>query len=687
MSSPIPVPDEHILRRHFVAVATSSYDEYDDLPVQAEVEQLQRWLTDRDRLGGRAFEVGSPKVGLDPGEDEIRAAFRRPARPWTERDAAVVFVTGHGEVADGSHWLVLSDSERADLPGTAVRTADLIRWLHRDGGVSHLLLILDACFAGATAADTVRFDREFPPTWLVLPSAARDGTAAVGALTAAIARAVEEMRDPLYIKHGQQHRPYFLVSEFVDTVRAHLRAANPGQELVPLGYRGAMNAEHVCLPNPHYTAPEVVATQPQRHELALPKTDLATHWAPRQAGTDAGGRWLFTGRASLMRELITHAAPDPAAPSTTLLVTGGAGSGKSAVLARLVTLSDPDFVAAWADRVAEIPDSLRPPVGAVDVAVLATGKYPHEVITQIAAAIDAAADVDPSQASSTTDLTARVEVCRTRLAACAEAGRGTVIVVDALDEATDPLGVAGALTQLTRGHGVQLIIGVRSPSGPADPLAGSGPQGPLADRVEHLTTAQRLRVDEDPWWRQDDVRDYTASFLRHTPASPYQDPAQHDLADQLAETIAARVGRSFLIARLAANALTQRDHLVNPKDPVWLATLDDDVVTTFRADLERVYPDPTDRLAAVELLRAVAFAYGRGLPWGDVWPAVANAVADRHHKFGDRDIAELLASPISAYLTTDIEDDTTVYKLFHDALRGSLRERWRDLLVIQPHND
>jgi hypothetical protein len=172
--------------------------------------------------------------------------------------------------------------------------------------------------------------------------------------------------------------------------------------------------------------------------------------------------------------------------------------------------------------------------------------------------------------------------------------------------------------------------------------------------------------------------------LRHTPGSPYQEPARHKLASPLAEAIAARVGRSFLIARLAANALTQRGHPVDPDDPAWLATLDDDVITAFRADLERVYPDPDDRLAAVELLRAVAFAYGRGLPWGEIWPAVANAVADRTYKFGDRDVAALLASPMSAYLVTDVEDDTTVYSLFHDALRGTLRERWRDLLLAQP---
>jgi hypothetical protein len=680
MTSSIPACDENVLRRHFVAVATSTYNEYDDLPVQTEVEQLQRWLTDRERLGRRAFEVGSPKVALNPDEDEIRAAFRQPVRPWTERDAAVVFVTGHGEVADGSHWLVLSESERADLPNTAVRTAELIRWLHREGGVQHLLLIIDACFAGAAAVDTVRFDRELPASWLILPSASRDGTAAVGALTAAIAGAVEELRGPMGAKHGT-HRRYFLVSDFVDTVRAHLNRTHPGQVVVPLGYRGVMNAEHVCLPNPHYVEPVTVATQPQRHELALPKPDLATHWAPRHSGTTTvGGRWLFTGRAGLMRVLIAHVVPDSSTPSSTLLVTGGAGSGKSAVLARLVTLSDPDFVASWADRVAEIPDDLRPPAGSVDVAVLATRKYPHEVIGQINAALD----TDGSSTDTVADLNARVEACRAQLDARAAAGRGTVIVVDALDEATDPLGIATAMARLAGGQGVKLVVGVRSPRGRADPLAGSGPQRSLADRVEHLTTAERIRIDEDPWWRQDDVRDYAASFLRHTPGSPYEDPARDDLAERLAEVIATRVGRSFLTARIAANALTQRDHPIDPDDPAWLATLNDDVVTAFRADLERVYPDPADRLAAVQLLRAVAFAYGRGLPWGEIWPAVGNAVADRNHKFGDRDVAALLASPMSAYLVTDIEDDTTVYSLFHDALRRTLRERWRDLLPAQP---
>ncbi|HEY6795680.1 MAG TPA: hypothetical protein VI248_13460 [Kineosporiaceae bacterium] len=51
----------------------------------------------------------------------------------------------------------------------------------------------------------------------------------------------------------------------------------------------------------------------------------------------------------------------------------------------------------------------------------------------------------------------------------------------------------------------------------------------------------------------------------------------------------------------------------------------------------------------------------------------------RHVLRGDSDIADLLASPISGYLTLDQEDGVTIYRLFHDALRTTLRTRWRDL--------
>jgi hypothetical protein len=669
--------DEGVLGRHFVAIATSTYDDerYPCLPVADEIEELSAWLT-AEALKGRRFAPTHDGLAVNPSEDDIRAALKNPARLWTERDAAVVFVTGHGEVAHDTHWLILKDTGGHRLRATALRTADLVGWL-RDSQIEHLLLIIDACFAGAVVKDTIGFDDEFPKTWLVLPSATRKGTAQAGALTGAIRAAVAGLRSGIGAKHGV-HQPFFEVGVFLDVVREHLS----GQDLDPL-YRGQSKALHVCLPNPHYTGTDAVDTQPRRHELALPKRDLDTHWAPRARGAAGEDRWLFTGRADLIRELIATVDRSPTRrtdlPRVTL-VTGGAGSGKSAVLARLVTLADPDFVTAYPAQVADIPTDLRPGVGDVDVAVLASRKYPHEVLGQISEAIGV---VRPEGTRGDADLASRIDACRRVLDARAAAGAWVCVVVDALDEAEDPIGIARMLAQLADSDGLRLLVGVRSLADPADPAApeaASTRGGSLADTVAGLLSARQLRVDADAWWRPEDLRGYAASVLRHALGSPYRDAKNHDRASVLARVIVGSVGRSFLIARLAATALTQRPDLVDPDDAVWRATLTADVVGAFRADLARLYPDPDQRLGAVELLRAVAFAYGRGLPWGEIWPLVANAVADRHGKYGDRDIADLLSSPISAYLTTDQEDDVTVYRLFHDALREALRTRWRDLL-------
>jgi hypothetical protein len=100
--------------------------------------------------------------------------------------------------------------------------------------------------------------------------------------------------------------------------------------------------------------------------------------------------------------------------------------------------------------------------------------------------------------------------------------------------------------------------------------------------------------------------------------------------------------------------------------------------------LHTTLPEPADRQRAIHLLRAVAFACGRGLPWRQIWPRVANAVADDpDHTYGDRDIAWLLHSRLGAYLVTDHEDGITVYRLFHDVLRTTLREQ-ADALLHPP---
>lgn len=324
------------------------------------------------------------------------------------------------------------------------------------------------------------------------------------------------------------------------------------------------------------------------------------------------------------------------------MVTGGAGTGKSAALARLVTLSDPAFRTRYADQVHKVPANLQPPEGAVDAAVLATGKTAHEIIAQLCTALHVPA---PATANATPSLEEWIITWQQWLAT-----RPTLltVVVDALDEANDPQTILTAvLARLDPEHQrVRLIVGVRSPGGDDGTSSDTRtPVLPLADQAERALTAHRIRVDEAPWWHEGDLTGYAARILTTTPNSPYTDTQ----ATSVAQALAAHVGTSFLVTRIAAANLATRPAPVDPADPAWLATVDDGVLGVFRADLHTHRPDPEDRLKAVHLLRAVAFARGRGLPWRRIWPAFANAVADDPDRtYGDTDIADLLASPSAA---------------------------------------
>jgi hypothetical protein len=695
------VPEFDVLRRHFVAIATAEYDDFRPLPgVRSEVDSLRAWLCSAD-LGDRAFAI-SPHlaVGLNPTKSRLREILEdpQPAQIWNHDDAAVVFVTGHGLKADGVHWIILKSTARQALTRTALRTADLVGWL-KETQVGHLLLILDMCQAGAVAEDVARFDVDFPRNWLVLAAVTSDQQARSGALTGAVTGFLQELDSAEGRQYGSQ--PYLQVADFLNAIQDRL----PAQRL-DLIAKGLPNLTFSpCLPNPHYRA-DAAALDPRRRDLALRAEDLSSHWGPKSRGvadtSDAG--WLFTGRTELMRKLITAATGGPG----TVVVTGGAGSGKSTVLARLVTLSDPAFCHQHAERVATIPDDLRPPPRAVDVAVLATGKLPHEVLGQICdALIHPTAIPTPGDSVGTPTLKELLTTWHTWLSDQADP---ITIVVDALDECPQPATlIRDVLAPLSApdgapGPGVRLIVGVRSPGRDASTDSTTEPptteppatalnasRALLADLAVTEMGAERIQVDASPWWRTDDLIEYATEILLTTDPSPYRptDSGDHDVDDpdhreqarQVAKALAARAATSFLVTGIAATALAGRAGRVDPQDKTWLTAVDEGVLGVFRLDLHGRLRTAEERLRAVHLLRAVAFAYGRGLPWRQIWPLVANAVADDPGCYGNEDISWLLDSPLGAYLVTDTEDDVTVYRIFHDALRETLRQRWQQLLT------
>ncbi|MFT3877348.1 MAG: hypothetical protein QM708_13145 [Propioniciclava sp.] len=654
-------------RRDFVAIATSTFSDSSNFGIlegiKDEVAALRDWLCDPS-LGDRAFANTHPHFSNDPPLDEVIQSLGET--DWSEAAAAVVFVSTHGWV-HGKHWLAFHGTNKVKPSTTALGTSHLVEIL-RETDIKHLMLILDTCHAGRIGSD-MSLPKDI--SWIILPSATEDEEAGVGVLSGAIAAFLKELRSPEGAQYGRG--PYLTVGDFVQGIEKHIGEDQFAGALYPT----AQSEPHPCLPNPHYKPSSAALSNPARRDLALLKEDLSTHWGPRARGVTGADEpgWLFSGRRTLMRRLIDFTQDG----SGVLLVTGGAGSGKSAVLSRLVTLSDAAFRDDYAVEVAAVDPDLLPAEGVVDVAVLATGKNALEIFTQVCQAVGAI----PAAATPST-----IAEAKTSWDAWIAARTDPVtIVVDALDEATNPAEVVtGALQPLLAGsrmHPIRLLVGVRCTGGatPADtPRDGHNRQvvALLQATLGADPVQDRVQVDEAPWWDSGDVEEYVASILLGTEDSPY--PDRPDAVDAVARRVTEGAGKSFLVAKLAANQLAARS-VVDPDDTSWQDAIHRGVLGVFREDLHHTLPERHDRERAIHLLRAVAFSYGRGLPWGQIWPVVANAVADDDEiHYGNGDIAWLLSTRMGGYLVTDREDDVTVYRLFHDDLRTNLREHWRELL-------
>src|SRR5262249_11628318 len=126
------------------------------------------------------------------------------------------------------------------------------------------------------------------------------------------------------------------------------------------------------IPNPRYR-PGLVAEIVEERAWRLAQSDDATHFDLAARGIEVGEKgWFFAGRRRLLRELVDWLK---AAEHGVRIVTGPRGAGKSGVMGRLATLSDPNYrqEAIRAGAVKE-GDAAVPPVGAIDVAVHAKGK-------------------------------------------------------------------------------------------------------------------------------------------------------------------------------------------------------------------------------------------------------------------------------------------------------------------------
>lgn len=624
-------------------LATSSYEhpKWPRLDLRSEIDTWTSWLC-ADGLGDRRFARLYAKLAEDPYYRDVVDALADTAE-IRESDAVVLVATGHGTDLGHAHRMVLRNGDPTKPDRTMMRSDQLIGLL-RDTGVEHALVVIDACQAGSVSRAMFDFADDLPKGWVGIATSAAKGISRVQAVTDAVRSFLRPAQGD--DRDGSALQPYLSPRALVDAITDAV-----GDQDVVVFPRHPRDEPHPCLPNPRFVGQHAdqVATAPTRQDMAIRREDLEAHWGPRSRGVQHGDQagWLFTGRAAAMSAVVATARGAPGA----YVVSGGAGCGKSAVLSRLVTLSDPRFRAEYAELVSSLDPAVCPAPGDVTVAVLAQRKTSREVLDQLCAALE----IGPIDGPQVDALRARIAATR------------PTIVVDALDEAANPWELLReVLTPLCVDWShppLRLLVGVRSAAADDD-----SPTRTLSGAYVVALQAQEIRLDSDPYWEPGDLHDYVVEILSTDP-SPYRDRTQ---ATRLAHTVAQLVGRSYLVAQIVARSLASCTAPQDPDDEQWRAMVADGLASVLVEELMSAFDDVEDRDRAVSVLQAAALAFGQGVPWRRTWPTMATALAPPDAVIGDADIHTVLGHRIGGYLVRSLEAGTTVYRPFHDALRQAL---------------
>ncbi|MEV6239509.1 caspase family protein [Lentzea sp. NPDC051838] len=577
------------VRGRFVGIGVGSYEL---------VQPLQHAVSDVRELHAllKGYE-GEPLA--DPTESEIRDHMKALRRTPQDGGALVALWSGHAIPVAGNLRLLARDNDGA-VDGIMLHEFAL--WCAASGA-HQVLIIIDACYSGAQLDEAVR-----------TVAAIQDELLAgqvhwAGVLVSC--SSVETARDGLF---GGQLRKLLRAGPTADE---DARRWSDRTALVDGGAVGTalLNAWDSDIQRPRFM--QYGSAQPMLPNPLYAANTVAKHLLLAARGGDStDNRSWFTGRTAQVDKVVSWVK---CGIPGLRVVTGSPGTGKSAVLGRVVSLSN----AAERDLLLTAGPSFRHADPGPD-------------------SVDAAVHARAMDADRVADLLSRQLVGRGLVPEPDGPRRGAaelvgvvstlpeppVLVIDGLDEARgESFSIATSLLTKLANYAV-VIVSTRQ----AHRVAGGAPL------LTELSAVETLNLDDAD--NETDVREYVLARLGPN--------AAQSTVDELAKL-------PFLTA--------------------WMIT--DQVLADGGADLKLSLDAAFDReLAKVPsaraLLTALTWSYGAGFPEAE-WIAVAEALSGE--EFGRDDITAVLTE-LGRHIVQDGEEGTAVFKLTHQTFADHLRPQF-----------
>ncbi|MGW4894850.1 AAA family ATPase [Kitasatospora sp. NPDC004240] len=601
------------------------------------------------------------RAGVPAGEPlhdpDVETAKSTLERLWQAEDPLVVHFCGHGAIEGDDLYLVVRDSDVTDLPATALSSGGLIRRVENSRRVGPTLFLLDVCGGGQALAaqSALRLSGVRRKAWVIAACAADE--AAYGArFSSATATVLDRLAKGLLdLSPELEYVPVDTLAVEIDReLRRTAGTGDGGQTVVRTPHDEAVLQPPAFFLNPGYSQDLadrfLTRTDAALRQFAVdsdPGLDVL-HFVSRAVGTTRADGCLFSGRGEQLSRIETWLNDVDRDQGRLLVVTGGPGSGKSALLGVTACLTHP-ALSAVRKRVLSRVHGFRPRPQARVLAVHARQLTTRQVVESLQGQLDGPTADDAGKSRSTRGL---IEQLRS-------AGP-VVLVLDALDEAADPRGLVRELLLPLSGFGpddaapeCRVVIGTR----PWWDL--------LAKLKDAATEGGGTLLDLDAQNRDDlakDLGQYLTDLLypRHSPATAAA--AAHRLAH------GAEHG-AFLIAALYA------DHLLSTPPDIPADAGDQPDIAQPPCELTEMFDLHVARLAATtpwigRVLAVLGHAQGQGMPL-DLIHAVASALAQaggNPRPSSIQDTREALTQAAFYLRTATDSDGRRRYRYFHQAL-------------------